>query len=268
MSYNLDNKGISSIINNHDLYYIDIWGVIHNGIKLFKDAEIVLDNLHRLKKEYVLLTNAPRPNNTVISYLKKMGLSNKHCKKVYTSGQAALNFLKKNYYKSKFFHIGPAKDFDLFFSFKQNKTEEIDKCDFLLCTGLFESHERDLDYYKYIFKKKKNLKMICTNPDLVVDRGEIREYCAGTIAQIFENLGGRVEYFGKPYPLIYDLSADKKNKKVLCIGDNLNTDIKGANIQKFNSLLILSGIHKNDNLAVITRKKGISINYTQSHLKW
>ena len=110
--------------------------------------------------------------------------------------------------------------------------------------------------------------MICTNPDLVVDRGEIREYCAGTIAQIFENLGGRVEYFGKPYPLIYDLSADKKNKKVLCIGDNLNTDIKGANIQKFNSLLILSGIHKNDNLAVITRKKGISINYTQSHLKW
>ena len=76
MSVNLDSSGLSSIINDYDLFYIDIWGVLHNGIKLFKDAEIVLDNLNNLEKEYVLLTNAPRPNTTVISYLKNMGLSN------------------------------------------------------------------------------------------------------------------------------------------------------------------------------------------------
>ena len=85
--------------------------------------------------------------------------------------------------------------------------------------------------------------MICTNPDLVVDRGNIREFCAGTIARIFEELGGKVKYFGKPYPLVYNLSADIKDKRVLCIGDNLNTDIKGANLQNFKSLFILNGIH-------------------------
>ena len=137
MSLNLDKEGISSIILEYDLLYIDIWGVLHNGIKLFKNAEIVLNNLDELKKEYVLLTNAPRPNKTVISFLKNMGLSDKHCSKVYTSGQASLNFLRENYKDSKFFHIGPNKDFDLFFSFKQNKTKNIDDCDFLLCTGIF-----------------------------------------------------------------------------------------------------------------------------------
>tara|TARA_Y100000816_G_scaffold277978_1_gene248722 strand:+ start:1227 stop:2033 length:807 start_codon:yes stop_codon:yes gene_type:complete len=268
MSVNLDSSGLSSIINDYDLFYIDIWGVLHNGIKLFKDAEIVLDNLNNLEKEYVLLTNAPRPNTTVISYLKNMGLSKKHCDKVYTSGQAALNFLSQKYKNSKFFHIGPSKDFDLFFSLKQNKTENINECDFLLCTGLFEEHVKDLNFYKDILKKKINLKMICTNPDLIVDRGDIREYCAGKIAEIFEDQGGEVEYFGKPYPLVYNLSADQKNKNILCIGDNLKTDIKGANIQKFNSLLILSGIHKNDKLKEICKRDNLSFNFTQSYLKW
>tara|TARA_B100000941_G_scaffold288961_1_gene266959 strand:- start:161 stop:967 length:807 start_codon:yes stop_codon:yes gene_type:complete len=268
MSLNLDKEGISSIILEYDLLYIDIWGVLHNGIKLFKNAEIVLNNLDELKKEYVLLTNAPRPNKTVISFLKNMGLSDKHCSKVYTSGQASLNFLRENYKDSKFFHIGPNKDFDLFFSFKQNKTKNIDDCDFLLCTGLFEEHEEDLRFYKDFLKDKINLKMICTNPDLVVDRGEEREFCAGKVAEIFEDQGGKVEYFGKPYPLIYKLAAKQKNKNILCIGDNLNTDIKGANIQNFKSLLILSGVHKNDDLKDICKEKNLSINFTQSYLKW
>ena len=110
--------------------------------------------------------------------------------------------------------------------------------------------------------------MICTNPDLVVDRGEEREFCAGKVAEIFEDQGGKVEYFGKPYPLIYKLAAKQKNKNILCIGDNLNTDIKGANIQNFKSLLILSGVHKNDDLKDICKEKNLSINFTQSYLKW
>ena len=84
-----------------------------------------------------------------------------------------------------------------------------------------------------------------TNPDLTVHRGKKQEYCAGSIAQIFESIGGSVVYFGKPYPLVYNLSADIKDKRVLCIGDNLNTDIKGANLQNFKSLFILNGIHSN-----------------------
>ena len=113
--------------------------------------------------------------------------------------------------------------------------------------------------------------MICTNPDLIVDRGEEREYCAGSIAKIFEELGGKVNYFGKPYPLVYTQSTRTNNKKILCIGDNLNTDIRGANMQNFSSLLISAGIHRdeiNSNLNNLLKKYKVEVDYVQSNLKW
>ena len=113
MSENLDLIGAKSLIKDHDLIYIDIWGVVHNGIKLYENAVNVLDNLFQLNKEYILLTNAPRPNRTVKNFLSEMGLSKNHCDRVYTSGEAALRYLEKNLGNLKFFHIGPPKDFDL-----------------------------------------------------------------------------------------------------------------------------------------------------------
>ena len=95
-------------------------------------------------------------------------------------------------------------------------------------------------YLKNILKKK----MICTNPDLIVDRGNKREFCAGSVAMVFEKIGGEVIYFGKPYPEVYNQSIDNKNKKILSIGDNLNTDIKGANLLNYDSLIISNGVHK------------------------
>ena len=114
--------------------------------------------------------------------------------------------------------------------------------------------------------------MICTNPDLVVDRGEVREFCAGTVAKIFEKLGGEVKYFGKPYPEVYKKAFNNlKGKKVICIGDNLNTDIKGANMQNFDSLLINNGIHKNEisnGIMELTKEYNVNLNYIQTELKW
>ena len=113
--------------------------------------------------------------------------------------------------------------------------------------------------------------MICTNPDLIVDREETRELCAGSVAKEFELIGGKVDYFGKPYSLVYSQSAEIKNKNVLCIGDNLNTDIRGANNQKFDSLLILNGVHRNEinnNLEKLLLKYDVRLNYTQSKLEW
>ena len=241
MTANLEEIGLSSIVDQFDLFFIDIWGVVHNGIKLYPDAINVLEKLNDKNKDYVLLTNAPRPNSTVINFLKKM----------------------------EFYHIGPPRDFDLFFSFKENKVKNINDSEFLLCTGLFDEYIEDLNYYKNLLKNKKELEMICTNPDLIVDRGNKREYCAGTIAKIFEDEGGKVEYFGKPYPLVYKLSAKIKNKKILCIGDNLNTDIKGANLQNFSSLFISSGIHKNEtNLSLTFKNHNVRVDYLQSYLKW
>jgi ribonucleotide monophosphatase NagD (HAD superfamily) len=88
--------------------------------------------------------------------------------------------------------------------------------------------------------------MICTNPDLIVDKGNKRELCAGSVAMVFEKMGGEVVYFGKPYPEVYNQSIDNNNKKILSIGDNLNTDIKGANLLNYDSLLISNGVHKNE----------------------
>ena len=109
---------------------------------------------------------------------------------------------------------------------------------------MFDDQSEDLRYYKALFEKSLNKKMICTNPDLIVDRGDKRELCAGSVAMVFEKMGGEVIYFGKPYPEVYNQSIDNKNKKILSIGDNLNTDIKGANLLNFDSLIISNGIHK------------------------
>ena len=269
MTLNLDESGLKSIINDFDLLFIDIWGVLHNGINLFNDSVYALDQIEKLNKEYVLLTNAPRPNSTVIKFLKKMGLDQSKCDKVFTSGQAALKYLNSDFKKLRFYHIGPPRDFDLFKLFEEYKVDNIEDCDFLLCTGLFEDFEKDLKFYENLFKNKVDKKLICTNPDLVVDRGEIREFCAGSVAKVFERLGGEVEYFGKPYPLVYNQAATINNKKVLCIGDNLNTDIKGANIQNFKSLFILNGIHNNENnLNKLLSDYKVHADYIQSSLKW
>ena len=271
MTKNLDATGLKSIANSYDLFFIDIWGVVHNGINLNKPSIEVLENLSNLNKEFVLLTNAPRPNITVINFLEKMGLSKNFFNNVFTSGEAALKYLIKDLKNKKFFHIGPPRDFDLFKSFQENKVSNINESDYLLCSGLFDDLE-DLNYYKNLLIHHISKKMICTNPDLVIDRGEKREYCAGSVAKIFEEINGEVIYFGKPYPPVYNLSSDTKNKKILCIGDNLNTDIRGANIQNYDSLLITSGIHRQEiskfELNNVIEKYSTKVDYSQTDLKW
>jgi len=272
MSKNLDNKGLKSIVENYDIFYIDLWGVIHNGISLHNNAIEALEGIIKKNKEYVLLTNAPRPNKTVRSFLEKMGLNEEIRKKVYSSGEAALCYLKKNFLNEKFFHLGPPKDFDLFLDFKKNKITEIKESSYLLCTGLFEAQGEDLNYYKELFKDHTNKKMICTNPDLIVDRGDKRELCAGSVAAVFEKMGGEVVYFGKPFPEVYNQSIANKKKRVLSIGDNLNTDIKGANLLNFDSLLISNGIHKDEikkeGIDMIAKKYKVVVNFIQAELKW
>ena len=272
MTKNLDSSGLRSIAESYDLFFIDLWGVVHNGIKLHKKAIEALAEIDKAKKNYVLLTNAPRPNNTVKIFLEKMGMDKNIRKKVYTSGEAALSYLKKNHSDENFFHIGPPRDYDLFSNFKNNKTEDIKKSSFFLCTGLFTDHSEELNYYKDLFKNFISKKMICTNPDLIVDRGKKRELCAGSVAMVFEKMGGKVVYFGKPFPEVYNQSIDNKNKKILAIGDNFNTDIKGANLLNYDSMIITNGVHKEEikkyGIKKTSKRYEALVNYMQSELKW
>ncbi len=272
MTKNLDNEGLKSIVENYDLFFIDLWGVVHNGIRLHKNAIETLNEISNAKKNYILLTNAPRPNNTVKVFLKKMGMDKSILEKVYTSGEAALNYLKKNHLDDKFYHIGPPRDFDLFLDFKKNKRKNISECNYFLCTGLFDNHDQDLNYYKELFNEFISKKMICTNPDMIVDRGEKREFCAGSVAMVFEKMGGQVVYFGKPFSEVYNQSIDNNKKKVLAIGDNLNTDIKGANNMNYDSMIIVNGIHKEEiqkeGIDKVSKNYEVVINFMQSELKW
>jgi HAD superfamily hydrolase (TIGR01459 family) len=272
MSKNLDNKGLRSIADNYDIFYIDLWGVVHNGINLHKGAINALEEITKAKKKYVLLTNAPRPNNSVNIFLEKIGMKKEIRAKVYSSGEASLSYLKKNFLNEKFYHLGPTRDFDLFLDFKKDKTLEINECSYILCTGLFEEQGEDLNYYKELLEMHIDKKMICTNPDLIVDRGKKRELCAGSVALVFEKMGGEVVYFGKPFPAVYNQSIDNKDKKILSIGDNLNTDIKGANLLNYDSLLISNGIHKDEikkeGIDIVSKKYEVVVNFIQTELNW
>tara|TARA_B100000029_G_C17533406_1_gene944030 strand:- start:1179 stop:1781 length:603 start_codon:yes stop_codon:yes gene_type:complete len=194
-------------------------------------------------------------------------------KNVFTSGEAALKTLRNNTYGKKFYHLGPKRDEDLIKEIEKNRTT-LEECEFILCTGLFDDKTDSLKYYENLLKKYKKLKMLCTNPDLIVHRGSRTEYCAGSVAAIFEKLGGEVIYFGKPYPEIYNFCL-QKSEVILAIGDNIRTDIKGANQMKFDSLFITGGIHQKEfsNLPFEKYDKVLSkyhteTNYYQERLSW
>ena len=266
-------KGLRQVQSKYDAFFIDLWGVIHNGVQIYPEAIEVLENLNKLNKRFVLISNAPRPSKSVEKYLLSLKMDKVFLKNLVTSGEVALQTLKNNIYGEKFYHLGPKRDEDLIREFKKNQTS-LEKCDFILCTGLFDHKMNSLSYYENLLKKYKKLKMLCTNPDLIVHRGSRSEYCAGSIAAIFEKLGGKVAYFGKPYPEIYNFCI-KKNETILAIGDNIRTDIMGANKMKFDSLFITSGIHKKEflNLSVenydkVLDKYKTKTNYYQERLDW
>ena len=272
---------LSEIYSSYDIFVIDLWGVMHNGIKLNEKAIEAVDQLKKNSKKIVFLSNAPRPSVKVIDFLLKMKMNKKYLSNVVTSGEAAMQAINKNKFGKKFFHLGPPRDESIFEKVRENKTS-IDNCDFILCTGLFDEddpdlnkkqlHENDMDYYKNFLASYSSKKLICTNPDLIVHRGDKKEYCAGYIAKIFEELGGKVIYYGKPYKEIYEMCFNSK-EKVLAIGDNLRTDIKGANNLNKDCLFISNGVHRdefsnNSELDSLIEKYKVKANYFQTELKW
>jgi len=261
----------SEIYKSYDTFIVDLWGVMHDGIALNLDAITTIENLIASKKKVFFLSNAPRPNNKVINFLKKLKMQEKLLQNVLTSGEVAIKFLREKKFGNKFFHLGPEKDNSLYKGLEIKKTS-LEMCDFILCTGLFHDYEQNLNYYKDLLKNSLSKKFICTNPDLIVHRGDTQEYCAGKIAQIFENLGGEVIYFGKPYELVYNEILNTTEKSFI-IGDNLNTDIKGANNLKLDSLFITGGVHRSEfkdenDLKNLLKKHNVNCNYFQKKLIW
>ena len=262
---------LSEIFERYDTFVIDLWGVMHNGVMLNPKAIEAINHLKNNSKKIVFLSNAPRPSAKVINFLLKMNMSKRLLTNVMTSGEASMHAINENKFGKTFFHLGPPRDTSIFEKVKGNKTE-LEKCDFILCTGLFDEHENDLDYYKNFLAKHISKKLVCTNPDLTVHRGNIEELCAGSVAKVFENLGGEVVYYGKPHKEVYNMCFGV-NEKVLAIGDNLRTDIKGANNLNLDCIFISGGVHRQEysdtsELDKLLKKYKVKANFFQKELEW
>ena len=158
---------LADIYENYDTFIIDLWGVMHNGVTLNPKALEVVDKLKKNSKKIVFLSNAPRPSAKVINFLLKMKMDKKYLEHVVTSGEAAMHAINQKKFGKTFYHLGPARDISVFEKVKNNRTD-LKSCDFILCTGLFDDHDDDLNYYKKLLSNHVSKKLICTNPDLIL----------------------------------------------------------------------------------------------------
>jgi HAD superfamily hydrolase (TIGR01459 family) len=281
-------KGISEISDKFDVYFIDLWGVIHNGVQCYPEALKVLEKLKEQNKKIVLISNAPRPAAVVKVFLETIGLKSSGYDFLVTSGDITREYISLNSSKKNFYHLGPTRDIDLFKDLNVTLTSK-EECEEIICTGLVSDEEEKLQDYKILldFFLNKKIPLICANPDEVVARGEKIVFCAGALANQYKQEGGMVRYFGKPYSEIYSFALkkirahkdfkDKKEINTLVIGDNIKTDIKGANLSNLDSVLILNGIYKDffrdgtvnfDQLKDSVNLKDVKINYFQEELAW
>jgi len=244
-------NNLSDIANHYDVFLIDLWGVIHNGIAAFDNVIPVLQSLKQKKKMVFFITNAPRRSFVISQQLEDFGIEQKLYDKIISSGELTWLSIKEKYQKKNCFIIGPPRDFHLVEGLDISVVDKDSNVDIILNTGPWgddDSLENYTDLLDSLAKKKSH--MICSNPDKTVVRGENFMICAGLLAEYYEKIGGKVEYYGKPYKQIYEHCFnffEKKNTRVLAIGDSLENDIKGANALNFDSLLITDGIHREVN---------------------
>tara|TARA_Y100000590_G_scaffold393232_1_gene471314 strand:+ start:254 stop:1075 length:822 start_codon:yes stop_codon:yes gene_type:complete len=269
----IKKKRISEIVNLYDAFFFDLYGVTHNGVKLFPDIINILKKIKILNKKVIFISNAPRKSIKIKNFLSKIGLNRSLYFDVVSSGDVTYEDYLLKIKKKKYFFIGAKKDRDYCEGLKIIEEKNIKKSDFILNLGLNEGE--NVNKYKQILYmgSKMSLLMVCVNPDLKVIRGKKKEICAGALAMKYEELGGKVKYFGKPYLSIYKRTMKKtkiKNKnKILAIGDSIRTDILGANNFQIDSALVLSGIEKKiKEIEKICKKTNIYPKFLFNTLKW
>ena len=243
---------VSDLATTSEAWLVDVWGVIHNGVAAFESSGNACAAYRQQGGYVVLLTNAPRPAEAVVEQLDRIGVRRDAYDAVLTSGDVTRGLVKA-WSDKPLCHIGPERDLGIFEDLGTKFTTTLD-AEIVVCTGLMDDETETPDDYANTLAgfKRRNLVMLCANPDLKVERGDRIVYCAGAIAQAYEQLGGEVVYSGKPYLPIYDLALgmirdglgrDVPKDRVLAVGDGLLTDIKGASAAGIRSLFIASGIH-------------------------
>ncbi len=251
-------EGLAAVADRYDAFIVDLWGVVHNGKQPYPGVLDCFAALKRQGKHTLLLSNAPRRAHAAVSRLAELGVARDLYDDVLTSGEDTWQALRTRgqpnaapFYRDlgrRCFLFGAARDLSLFEQIDVERVADIAAADFILCTNLYDYGQTPADHEATLrAAAARGQPMICANPDLVVVHGDALEYCAGAVAELYERLGGRVAYHGKPHAPIYGraraILGGTPPRRVLCIGDSLRTDIAGANAARLDSLLVVGGIH-------------------------
>lgn len=248
MAIEIDYLG--QISQNYDIILCDIWGVIHNGQKLFSGSISALQKARENGIKVILLTNSPRPSLSVIEHMQSLGLFKKFWDHIVTSGDLTHHLIAQG--PRNIFFIGEKKDLVLFEGLDIQIVGEQD-AETIICTGLYNTEREVPEVYTELLKRfaQRQIPFICANPDILVNRGNNIIHCAGSLALIYRNLNGIVKMIGKPHLPIYNMALKKASdscypldkKRILAIGDGIETDIKGAIEAGLASLYVGKGIH-------------------------
>ncbi|HEY8264133.1 MAG TPA: TIGR01459 family HAD-type hydrolase [Methyloceanibacter sp.] len=260
-------SSIAKIGAKYKVWLVDIWGVMHDGLRAHKSAAEATKAFRDQGGIVVLLSNSPRPSREVQAQLLSLGVPDDAYDATVTSGDLTRYELEKRA-GVRVFHLGPARDLPIFTGLKLSLTDP-EQAQIIVCTGLFDDEAETPEDYDPLLKSlaARGLPMICANPDRMVERGKQLIYCAGALADRYANGGGSVIYAGKPYAPIYALAFEAANRlagrdiapeDVLAIGDGIMTDMEGAAGVGLDAVFIASGLHldnRNDGIdrAAVTK---------------
>jgi len=272
-------SGLGPIADEYDALFCDIWGVIHNGRIPFHEACDALERFRQERGPVILISNSPRPAVAIPEQFREIGVPGELWDAIVTSGDATINELARRA-PGPAFKLGPERD-DALYEGLELHFSDIDDAAFISCTGLFEDdHETPDDYTQLLSEARENgIPMVCANPDIKVRRGDKEIYCGGALAQKYEDMGGEVIYAGKPHKPIYRLcrtwlnnimSYEVPNDRVLCIGDNVHTDLAGAQNEDYDCYFIQDGLHgaMTDAFTNLLKQHNIAARYLGDRLRW
>jgi len=280
-------SGLSEIADEYDAILCDVWGVIHNGVVANRETSEALQAFRASGKPVILITNAPRPNPPIQAQLARLGVPREAFDLIITSGDVTRTLLARAEAR-RVLHVGPERDLPLFDGLDLERVGDA-QAELVVCTGLFDDETETPDDYRERFAAlvEAGLELICANPDIVVDRGNTLIWCAGALARLYDELGGKTTIVGKPYAPVYVLAREQmtdllgrpaETARLLAIGDGLPTDIRGAVGAGIDALFVTAGIHAEDfgpadapdpeRIAARLAEEGLTVRAAMPRLKW